>query len=365
MAVDPYIARGITPLGQGLPEALMQVEGMRIARERSALYDKNLQQDQARMQYGMEQNQQAQELERERQEGLMLLPLVEKGEPRAIQRALSQIARRSPEAAQIYSQNPQQLAQAMRQALGVKADESAGGNKIGNFNPGDYTPESFAAFMQTNDPRVLKRYVTPAQDKVVVIGGVPTMVNPRSGERNPLSTLPQEVDAAAALTGAKATADAAAKATADANATNVQNQRAWDTYQAGMAGLVAGLSGSETGPVSGRIPAWTAAQQSAEGSVAAMAPVLKQLFRSAGEGTFTDRDQQMLIEMLPTRKDRPEARDFKLGNIESIVRAKLGIREAVEAPTSSQSRRNPPKGKAASRAVSELSDDELKKALGL
>lgn len=124
MAVDPYIARGIVPLGQGLPEALMQVEGMRIARERNALYGKNLQQDQARMQYGMEQNQQAQAAERDKQEGLMLLPLVEKGDPRAIQRALSQIARHSPEAAQLYSQNPQQLAQAMRQALGVQGKDA-------------------------------------------------------------------------------------------------------------------------------------------------------------------------------------------------------------------------------------------------
>lgn len=112
-----------------------------------------------------------------------------------------------------------------------------------------------------------------------------------------------------------------------------QNKRAYDVYTTGIKGLVKGLSGSETGPIAGRIPAWTAKQQIAAGTVAAMAPVLKQLFRSAGEGTFTDKDQDLLMEMLPTRKDEPEARAAKIANIDSIVKAKLGIAsESATAP---------------------------------
>jgi hypothetical protein len=61
-----------------------------------------------------------------------------------------------------------------------------------------------------------------------------------------------------------------------------------------------------------------------------MAPVLKQLFRSSGEGTFTDKDQDLLMEMLPTRKDKPEARAAKLANIDAIVRAKLGMSSSQE-----------------------------------
>jgi hypothetical protein len=104
-----------------------------------------------------------------------------------------------------------------------------------------------------------------------------------------------------------------------------QNQRAYDVYSTGVTGLLKGLSGASTGPIAGRMPAVTANAQIAEGSVAAMAPVLKQLFRSSGEGTFTDKDQELLMEMLPTRKDRPEARAAKLTNIDAIVRAKLGL----------------------------------------
>lgn len=95
-------------------------------------------------------------------------------------------------------------------------------------------------------------------------------------------------------------------------------------YQAAIEGLKSGLANSVTGPLAGRLPAVTANQQIAEGSVAALAPVLKQLFRAAGEGTFTDRDQALLLEMVPTRTDLPAAREAKLQNIDNIVRAKLG-----------------------------------------
>jgi hypothetical protein len=109
-----------------------------------------------------------------------------------------------------------------------------------------------------------------------------------------------------------------------------QNEKAYNTYQAGMAGLVKGLSGTNTGPIAGRMPAVTAKQQIADGAVAAMAPVLKGLFRSAGEGTFTDKDQEMLLAMMPTRRDEPEARAAKLANVDAIVRAKLGLSTGAE-----------------------------------
>src|SRR5690606_32298898 len=112
-------------------------------------------------------------------------------------------------------------------------------------------------------------------------------------------------------------------------------------YEAAREGLVTGLQGTETGPVAGRLPAITEGQQIAEGGVAAMAPVLKQLFRSAGEGVFTDRDQALLMEMLPTRKDHPDAAKAKLANIDAIVKAKL----SAGAAPGSVKRYNPATGK--------------------
>lgn len=98
-----------------------------------------------------------------------------------------------------------------------------------------------------------------------------------------------------------------------------------DVYTQASNGLIDGLKGTETGPIAGRIPAMTTAQQTAQGAEAAMAPVLKQIFRIAGEGTFTDKDQDLLMKMVPTRKDTPTAAQNKIDNIDNIVSAKLGI----------------------------------------
>lgn len=114
------------------------------------------------------------------------------------------------------------------------------------------------------------------------------------------------------------------------------NQTAFNVYEAGMKGLVEALGGTETGPFIGLIPAITANQQIAEGAVAAMAPILKQMFRAAGEGTFTDKDQELLLDMVPTRKDKPEARIAKISNIDAIIRAKLGQTEQPQQPAAPQ-----------------------------
>lgn len=104
-----------------------------------------------------------------------------------------------------------------------------------------------------------------------------------------------------------------------------ERQRTLDVYTQARNGLIQALGGTETGPLAGRMPSFTTPQQVGEGAVAAMAPVLKQLFRSSGEGTFTDKDQELLLRMVPTRLDSPEARKAKLANIDRIISAKLGL----------------------------------------
>lgn len=96
------------------------------------------------------------------------------------------------------------------------------------------------------------------------------------------------------------------------------------TYEEARDGLLKGLDGTVSGPFLGRMPALSANQQVADGGVAAMAPVLKQIFRTAGEGTFSDKDQEILLAMIPTRADRPDARSRKLENIDRIISAKFG-----------------------------------------
>lgn len=136
----------------------------------------------------------------------------------------------------------------------------------------------------------------------------------------------QDLSYDAAMRGQQATRD---RAQAESTAAEAQKARdvdnVWNMYQTARSGVMEGLARTMTGPIAGRIPAVTANQQIAEGGVAAMAPVLKQLFRVSGEGVFTDRDQALLLDMVPKRSDRPEAADAKMRNIDAIVRAKLGL----------------------------------------
>lgn len=120
-------------------------------------------------------------------------------------------------------------------------------------------------------------------------------------------------------------AAAESAASAKKSEAEIAKEQAFNLYETARDGLLNGLAGSVTGPVAGRIPAVTTEQQVAEGGVSAMAPVLKQLFRVAGEGTFTDRDQDLLMKMVPTRTDNAPARIAKTRNIDNIVRAKLGM----------------------------------------
>lgn len=124
---------------------------------------------------------------------------------------------------------------------------------------------------------------------------------------------------------------------AEAQKRQVANSNSLAQYEAAIAGLKQGLSGAVTNPFVGSLPAVTADQQIAQGGVAAIAPVLKQLFRASGEGTFTDADQKLLMEMVPNRMDLPAARQAKLANIDAIVRAKLGQQGSV-APARQSSR---------------------------
>lgn len=160
------------------------------------------------------------------------------------------------------------------------------------------------------------------------IGNVPTVVRPGVAggptQMQPLTDIGSVADNAATVAGAEAGARSRATADVAAQETQRQNDRSFAVYQTAMKGVSDALEASATGPLSGRFPAFTAKQQTAEGAIAAIAPALKQLFRTSGEGTFTDADQRLLLDMVPKRTDHPEARRAKIANINAIVAAKLG-----------------------------------------
>lgn len=110
---------------------------------------------------------------------------------------------------------------------------------------------------------------------------------------------------------------------AERDAVQRTNNTAFAQYTAARDTLLTDLAATSTGPIAGRLPAVTEGQQIAEGAQARMAPILKGLFRTAGEGTFTDKDQALLMAMVPTRTDLPGAVKAKMAGIDAIIEAKL------------------------------------------
>lgn len=111
------------------------------------------------------------------------------------------------------------------------------------------------------------------------------------------------------------------------------NQSAWATWQIASENLMASLDNVKgfwglsdgRGALEGFKPAFNTSQQIADGAVAAVAPALKSLFREKGEGNFTDADQALLMRLVPTRSDSPEAAAAKMNNINEIIASKLGV----------------------------------------
>lgn len=121
------------------------------------------------------------------------------------------------------------------------------------------------------------------------------------------------------------------KSDADIASTQRSNQAAYKVYQTAMQNISNSLGATNlSGPVFGLIPAMTTESKIADGAKAIMAPVLKQIFRVAGEGTFTDRDQALLLEMVPTRTDTKESAAAKMEMINAVIESKLGRGQSAQ-----------------------------------
>lgn len=105
-------------------------------------------------------------------------------------------------------------------------------------------------------------------------------------------------------------------------------------YNNSMSNLTKALDNTITGPFIGLTPALTANAQIADGAIAMMLPLMKDVFRGAGEGTFTEGDQKILTDMIPTRSDSAEARRSKITFIDELIRSKLTTAPVAEAQPS-------------------------------
>lgn len=197
-----------------------------------------------------------------------------------------------------------------------------------NYITSGFTPEEImqAKYVHAG----LKPRSVMAAPRPVDVGGVPYVVNPQTSTGTPVVTGGSPIGAADVAQNASTIKSAEEAAKNDAAVKKQQdllakkNATALRVYDEAIANLGKSLGQTDTGPIAGLLPAVTAKQQIAEGAIAAMAPTLKEIFKAAGEGTFTDTDQKLLLDMIPKRNAHPEAIKAQMESIDRIVRAKLG-----------------------------------------
>ena len=123
-------------------------------------------------------------------------------------------------------------------------------------------------------------------------------------------------------------AEGEAAADLDKTQKAVAGEKTYKVFNIALDNLSSALGATSlTGPIAGRLPASTTAAQIADAGKAIMLPVLKNIFREAGEGVFTDSDQRALEALLPRREQTKEAQLATMDAVEMIVKAKLGVTE--------------------------------------
>jgi hypothetical protein len=319
MPVNALIAQGIRPIGEDVPQILM-------AQQRNALanrsLDANIQQDQTRnalyeRQIGVQEKGQQNAMDQQKDAAMKAwaASAIEhaRRDPSVIPRFVQEGKQRGfipPEAPDTFA--PEQVEQIALQ-LGIAPKQQFAGSIDQQQADYAHTQRLEQIREQGRQTRLGQRPPEPKGPNWTKVDQVLPDGKVQTGFVDTNSQTPEQTFRAV---GSPRFPDGKAP---------VATNTAWDMYVEARAGLKTGLDETNTGYFAGQVPAMTSGQQIAEGSVAAMAPVLKQIFRVAGEGTFTDKDQELLLNMVPTRKDSEKAREAKLKNIDRIIKAKLGV----------------------------------------
>jgi hypothetical protein len=207
----------------------------------------------------------------------------------------------------------------------LSAEQQTFDNLIKDFSPED----------QTRAKRVKagldERAVGSAIQTIAKTGTAPTIADVESvlasaketGKLTAQLKLKPEVESAVIM------ATGQAKLEVDKIGKNRSNKRALDVYTGAMSNLTKTLDNTITGPFLGLTAGLTSNAQIADGAIAMMLPLMKDVFRGAGEGTFTEGDQKILTDLIPTRSTFAEARVAQIKMIDTIIRSKLSAEPTV------------------------------------
>ena len=102
-------------------------------------------------------------------------------------------------------------------------------------------------------------------------------------------------------------------------------QRTFSAYRTAMDNVLSAAGNTDTGPLIGRLPALSTNQQLLQGAIDILKAQLKAIIRIAGEGNWSDKDQQMVDNMALSRTDTAEAFQLKAAQLDAYLMARLGI----------------------------------------
>lgn len=179
MALDPMIARGVAPID--ISNSLLQIgilkqrdEGLRQDAQRNDIYARMQQQN---MDTAAAERTATQEIEHKKHALATAQWALKSGNPKAamlqIPEAVAQFQSKGVDINTLDDAHVQQGLQSMvaklSAELGIGPPEDVNETKIGQFQPGDYTPDSLATFMQTRNPSDLVRYQAPVRSAAAEI----------------------------------------------------------------------------------------------------------------------------------------------------------------------------------------------------
>jgi hypothetical protein len=213
---------------------------------------------------------------------------------------------------------------------GLVAPEQESVAKMGAYSPGDYTPQSWAQFLRSNDPAVLERYTTPRQDFAPSYQNVTRTLADGSTEQGTFDTRSGQYNWSGAVIPAGTKKRVEAQASAEGEAAGSQSAKA--PAQASMAYVIGEFrkqlpkttQGGVFGVVgrAGSIFDYKDATRF-DNLREQLSTEMRTVFRIPGEGTLSDREQAQYGIQLPSRNNSPDVNRDILNDIEQRVALRL------------------------------------------
>jgi hypothetical protein len=198
-------------------------------------------------------------------------------------------------------------------------------NGVGAYQPGDYTPASWAKFMANGqkDPSVLERFVAPRQESTRPFQNVERLLPDGSTQRGTFDTRDGSYNWVGDVVapGVKPRVDAQGRAEGEAAGGQSAKAPALKSFETATQNMRASIGKTNQGMIAG--PLGTILdygdKKLFESRKQQLSTELRTVFRIPGEGTLSDQEQQQYGFQLPDTSNPPEVNEQIMQDLEKRV----------------------------------------------